>query len=315
MEQHQTTAGQLLPDAAAALAQFPEFVFTADTLETMRTLLSEMAEPAPGIDRSDHVVDDGPVIVTLYRPTGISGPLPTLYWMHGGGYIIGNRDLDAAELQRWCQLFSCACATVEYRLAPEHPFPTPLEDCYSGLCWLTDHADELEIDVKRLGIGGRSAGGGLAAALALLVRARGGPRVRFQFLDSPMLDDRRDSPSSQTPDLPVWSREANEFAWRSYLGERFGGDDVPAFASPARATDLSALPRCFISVGTIDVLRDEAIGYATRLNQAGVPTELHVYPGLPHGAVALMSIPATQRVVRDMTDYLARVLAHTTETC
>jgi acetyl esterase/lipase len=271
-----------------------------------------MAEPAAGIDRSDHVVDCGPVIVTLYRPTGISGPLPTLYWMHGGGYIMGNRDLDATELQRWCQLFSCVCATVEYRLAPEHPFPTPLEDCYSGLCWLADHADVLDIDVKRIGIGGRSAGGGLAAALALMVCERGGPRLRFQLLDSPMLDDRRESPSSQTRDLPVWSREANEFAWRSYLGDRLDGDDVPAFAAPARATDLSSLPRCFISVGAVDGLRDEAIAYATRLNQAGVPTELHVYPGLPHGAVALMSIPATERVVRDMADYLGRGLAHTT---
>ena len=169
--------------------------------------------------------------------------------------------------------------SVDYRLAPETPYPGPLEDCYRGLVWTYEHADELGIDPERIGIMGVSAGGGLAAALALLARDRGEVPVAFQLLDSPMLDDRQRTPSSRQDGLAVWSRGSNTFGWKSYLGDLYGRDDVPATAAPARATDLSGLPPAFVSVGAVDGFRDEDIDYALRLNQAGVPDGAARVPG------------------------------------
>src|SRR5262249_29652588 len=154
-------------------------------------------------------------------------------------------------------------------------FPGPLEDCYAGLTWLFDNADALGVDSDRIGIRGASAGGGLAAALALLARDRGALSIAFLLLESPMLDDRQTTPSIQPDDLLVWTREANSFAWGSYLGELVGTPDVPAYAAPARADDLSGLPPTLISVGTADGFYDEDVDFARRLSEAGVPTELH----------------------------------------
>jgi acetyl esterase/lipase len=176
-------------------------------------------------------------------------------------------------------------ASVEYRLAPEHPFPAGLEDCYAGLTWLAAHADELGVDPARIAIHGISAGGGLCAALALLARDRGGPAIAFQYLGVPEVDDRLETRSARDfVDTPVWNRPRAEISWDSYLGPgRRGGADVSPYAAPARATDLSGLPPALVIVGGADGFRDEDIEYATRLLQAGVPTELHVYPGAYHG--------------------------------
>jgi acetyl esterase/lipase len=194
---------------------------------------------------------------------------------------------------------------VEYRRAPEHPYPAALDDCYAALQWVGRNAREIGVAPEAIGIAGLSAGGGLTAALALMARDRG-EMVRFQLLDSPMLDDRRRTPSSREPDLQVWSRESNEYGWRSYLGERYGTDDVPDYAAPARAEDLTNLPPAFVAVGSVDGFRDEDIEYATRLSQAGVPTELHVYPGVPHGFGMFADIPAARQMARDAEAWLAR---------
>jgi len=185
--------------------------------------------------------------------------------------------------------------SVEYRLAPETPYPGPLEDCYRGLRWTQDHAADIGVDPQRIGVMGVSAGGGLAAALALLARDRAEVPLAFQLLDQPMLDDRQRTPSSRDGDLAVWTRKSNTFGWRSYLGDLYGRDDVPATAAPARATDLSGLPPALVSVGAFDGFRDEDVDYATRLNQAGVPTELHVYPGACHGFNLLAPHAAVSR--------------------
>lgn len=270
-------------EVSDAVAAFPQFTITADLLPAMR----QPAPPTPASDtvvRSEHVVPgDPPVPVRVHRPAGIDGPLPCFLSMHGGGFVIGSVDMDDLLFERWCPLLGIVGVSVEFRLSPETAYPGPLEDCYAALRWVHDHAEELGVDSEFLVLHGVSAGGGLAAGLALLARDRGEVPVRLQILDTPMLDDRRTTPSSQQDGLAIWNRESNDFAWRAYLGDLFGTDDVPPYAAPSRATDLAALPPAFVGVGTCDGFRDEDVDYALRLNKAGVPAELHVYAGAPHG--------------------------------
>jgi acetyl esterase/lipase len=242
----------------------------------------------------------------VHRARDADGALPCVYSIHGGGYVMGSYDMDDARFDAWCPRLGIVGVSVEYRLAPESPYPAPLEDCYRGLVWTHEHADELGIDRDRIGVAGVSAGGGLAAALALLARDRGEVDLAFQLLDCPMLDDRQDTPSSRLEGLAIWSKASNEFGWRSYLGDRYGRDDVPYTAAPARATELAGLPPAFVSVGGADGFRDEDIDYALRLNQAGVPTELHVYPGAPHGYQVLPESAVAQQSSRDVLDWLTR---------
>ena len=198
-----------------------------------------------GVERTDHVVSEDPrVVVRVHRPKGIDGPLPCVYSIHGGGYVLGSYDMDDAKFDRQCVHFPCVGVSVEYRLAPEAPYPGPLDDCYAGLRWTHEHAAELGIAPDRIGISGVSAGGGLAAALALLARDRGEVPVAFQLLECPMIDDRQTTSSSRLDGLPIWSRESNEFGWRSYLGDLYGGD-VPAYAAARarRRTSPDSRPR------------------------------------------------------------------------
>jgi acetyl esterase/lipase len=219
--------------------------------------------------------------------------------------VIGSNVMEDPLFDVLCPRLDVVGVSVEYRLAPETPYPGPLEDCYQGLRWTHEHAAELGIDPDRIGVRGVSAGGGLAAALALLARDRGEVPVAFQLLDSPMLDDRQRTASSRQDGLPVWSRGSNTFGWRSYLGELYGRDDVPATAAPARADDLSGLPPAFVSVGAVDGFRDEDVDYALRLNQAGVPAELHVYPGACHGFNLLApDAPVSKQCNRDAEEWL-----------
>ena len=190
-------------------------------------------------------------------------------------------DLLAAHLAKVAQ---CVVVSVEYRLAPEHPFPAPVEDCYAALKWLATHTGELGVAPSRIAIGGASAGGGLAAGLALLTRDRAEVELAFQLLIYPMIDDRNVAPASGTlPDTFVWTRENNLMGWRAYLGREPGGADVSPYAAAARADDLAGLPPAYIPVGDLDLFLDENIEYAQRLLAAGVPTELHIYPGGYHG--------------------------------
>ena len=198
--------------------------------------------------------------------------------------------------------------SVEYRLAPEHPYPAPLDDCYAALAWTVQHAVDLGIDPGRIVVAGASAGGGLAAALALLARDRGEYPLAYQLLIYPMIDDRMATPSS-TLDTVVWTPKANVLGWRAYLGHEPGADGVPAYAAAARADDLAGLPPAWIGVGALDVFRDENITYAQRLLGAGVPAELHVYPGAPHGFESICPDAAVaQQCQSDITAALRRAL-------
>lgn len=214
--------------------------------------------------------------VRLHRPPAETGLGPGLLWVHGGGYLIGSAAQDDAMCRRFARELGATVAAVDYRLAPEYPYPIPLEDCYAALTWL---ANLPGVDPNSVAIGGASAGGGLTAALALLVRERGEVALAAQLLVYPMLDDR--SATQQGLDDPnhrVWTQSANAYGWTSYLG-----DANPAAAVPARQTDLSGLPPAWIGVGTLDLFHDEDLAYAERLTAAGVPCEVEVVPGAFHG--------------------------------
>jgi acetyl esterase/lipase len=299
-------------EIAPALAAFPmAAALSADALAAMRATRGEMfagIELSDGVERTEHVVTDDPyVVVRVHRPNDVDGPLPCIYSIHGGGYVLGSYDMDDAKFDRYCPQFPCVGVSVEYRLAPETPYPGPLDDCYAGLRWTRDHAEELGVDPDRIGIAGVSAGGGLAAGLALLARDRGEVPVAFQLLECPMLDDRQTTSSSRRDGLPIWSRESNTFGWQSYLGDLYGGD-VPAYAAPARAIELGGLPPALVIVGGADGFRDEDIEYALRLNQAGVPTELHVLPGAPHGVQFFAGSVIARRWAQTVTQWLEQQL-------
>ncbi|MEV6670080.1 alpha/beta hydrolase [Streptomyces sp. NPDC051162] len=251
------------------------------------------------------------VTLVSARPAGTAGPLPLLYYMHGGGMIMGNAWSVLPQLLRqWALPLGLAVISVEYRLAPETRYPGPLEDCYAGLVRAAAHAGELGIDPDRIIIGGKSAGGGLAAALALLTRDRGGPTPIGQLLLCPMLDDRDNTFSShQMAGVDTWDRTSNTTAWQALLGDRYGAADLPPYAAPARATDLSRLPPAYIEVGSAETLRDEGVAYADAIWQAGGQAELHVWPGAFHGFDTFAPQAALSQDARDArTRWLRRVL-------
>ncbi len=212
--------------------------------------------------------------VRLHRPVGVSQPAPALLWIHGGGYVMGSAQQDDALCRRFARKLGITVAAVDYRLAPEHPYPAPLEDCYSALTWL---AALPAVDSARVAIGGASAGGGLAAALALLARDRGEVRPTLQLLAYPMLDD-RSGEGPKNPNYRLWGPKSNRFGWAAYLGNA-----DPQVAVPARREDLSGLPPAWIGVGTHDLFHDEDVAYAQRLTAAGVPCHVEVVPGAFHG--------------------------------
>lgn len=298
---------RLHPEIADAVGVLGLETLDADTIELIRTIDFTNVPLSDSVERTDHLVPgDPPVPVRVHRPRGMEGPLPCLYSIHGGGYVIGSYAMDDPVLDRLCPRLGIVAVSVEYRLAPDWAYPAALNDCYAGLHWTRDHAVELGIDPVRLGVGGVSAGGGLAAALALLARDRGEVPIAFQLLDCPMLDDRQVSRSSQIDGLPVWSRESNNFGWRSYLGALYGSDDVPYTAAPARAIDLTGLPPAFVSVGAVDGFLDEDVDYAMRLNRADVDVELHVYPGACHGYQMAQNSEVTRQSRRDVEGWLGR---------
>ncbi len=254
------------------------------------------------------VPGDPAVPVRIHRLSGQAGLLPAIVTIHGGGLVFGSYDMDSPLLDRWCREFGFVGVSVEYRLAPESPYPAAIEDCYSALRWAHDHSEELGIDRTRIGLYGISAGGGLAASLAMLARDRAEVPVAFQILDAPMLDNRQITRSLQAERLYVWNREWNEFGWRSYLGSLHRRDDVPPYAAAARSVDLVGLPPAFVAVGSIDGFRDEDVDYAMRLSRAGVPCELHVFDGLPHGYGLVPDASGVQLAMVNMESWLARQL-------
>jgi acetyl esterase/lipase len=291
---------------------------SGETLATMRTTSAALfAEAMADVPANDRVVRQdrtapgpgGEVPVRVYRSVDATGTLPALLWIHGGGMIFGNIDQDDLACDAYAEAVGCVVVNVEYRLAPEHPHPAPVEDCYAALRWMADNAAELGIDPARIAVGGASAGGGLAAGTVLMARDRGGPEVAFQLLVYPMLDDRTVSRTVDGRNHRLWTAKSNRFGWTSYLGREPGGDDVPPYASPARAESLAGLPPTWIGVGTFDLFHDEDVAYAKRLESAGVDVALEVVPGVFHAFDALSRTRVVSDFRASQIAALRRVLA------
>jgi len=285
---------ELEPGLAAFLDLVERIPLRADTILANRAHFATIIPPVEQIvgDRPVTVEDravPGPpgapdVVVTVVRPREGVSAAPAFYSIHGGGMVLGNRYFGIDGLIDDVLRFGAVGVTVEYRLAPEHPAPAAVEDCYAGLVWLAEHADELGVDRDRVVVTGASAGGGLSAGVALLARDRGGPAIAGQGLICPMLDDRNVSVSTRQYDgLGAWDRNNNDTAWNAILGPLRGTDEVSPYAAPARMADLSGLPPAFIDVGAAEIFRDEATEYALRIWATGGQAELHVWAGGYHG--------------------------------
>jgi acetyl esterase/lipase len=247
------------------------------------------ARPLPGqLEVRDHLVPGAterqPAIrLRSYVPSTVSRPAPCIFYVHGGGLVLGSVDEDDARAAGLAVETGCIVTSVDYRLAPEFPFPAALDDCYQALCWVVENR-ELGIDADRVALYGPSAGGALSAASALLARDDAGPHIALLMLMSPMLDDRMTEPSTVTnTGFGAWSREANRQTWAAYLGTTHGTDLVSPYAAPARGEALTNLPPTYLDVGDLDLFRDEVVNFAWRLMRSQVPVELHVYPGGIHG--------------------------------
>ena len=250
--------------------------------------------------------DAPPVGVRIYHPKTASCILPGIFFIHGGGMIMGSVEGENLKATELCESIQAVVVSVEYRLAPEYPHPAPVQDCYAALKWMAQNAEELAFDVDRLAVVGGSAGGGLTIATTMMARDMGFPRICFQMPLYPMIDDRNETPSSyEIMDVGIWDREGNIEAWEWYLG----GNPADDYAAPARAENLAGLPPTFIDVGELDLFRDEDIQFAARLIQAGVPTELHVYPGAYHASEVFAPEAALSKsILARRTEALLRVL-------
>ncbi len=282
-------------------------------LVTMRTPLPE----AELLEIEDRLIPgwegDPEVPVRVYRPKAVSADpgtaVPGVLQIHGGGFIVGSVEAEHAGAVLTAVDLGAVLVSVDYRLAPEHPYPAGLHDCYAALSFLHAEAAGLGVDPDRIALVGASAGGGLAAATALLARDRGGPPVCFQMLHIPELDDRLETPSMQTfVDSPLWNRPLAVKSWEFYLGALAGKDDVPVYAAPARATDLAGLPPAYVSTAENDPLRDEGIAYALGMLQAGVSVELHQFPGTFHGSALVPTAAVSRREAREASVVLRRAL-------
>ncbi|MGB9305547.1 MAG: alpha/beta hydrolase [Mycobacterium sp.] len=305
------------PELAAVIPMLPDLPETDPA--AMRAGLAEMIAQLPAPDTTGLQIEerqipgrdgDPAVPIRIYRPEQPSAPA-AVYSVHGGGFVAGDLETEHALNVRVARELGIVVVAVDYRLAPETPFPGGLEDVYAGLVWTAEHAAELGIDPQRIAIQGTSAGGGLCAALALLARDRQGPYIAFQFLAVPELDDRLATPSmTHFTDTPLWSRPRAKISWDCYLGPgRAGSDDVSIYAAPARATHLAGLPPAYVSVMHFDPLRDEGIAYALGMLAAGVSVELHLFPGTFHGSMLIQDAQISQREQAEAIAVLRQALA------
>lgn len=249
-----------------------------------------------------------PIHALTYRPEQEQGTLAAILHIHGGGFIAGSAE-SYDQINRWfAGVLKCVVVSVDYRLSPATPFPGALEDCYAAIQWLRQNATSLGIDPSRVAVKGESAGGGLAAALAIMMRDRGDPPVAFQCLTYPMLDDR--SPVEPNPYVGefIWTPENNKSAWQAYLGREPGQSGVSNYAAAARTEDFSGLPPTFMAVGTLDLFLEEDLDFARRLLRAAVPVELHVYAGAYHGFQFAGDVEPVRQYFQDCKSALSRAL-------
>ena len=327
LEGRAANAGRLRPpfdpDVARALETRADVVTTlaADEIQPLRETAVRPDEAAITLDGAFELTrhfiqgpEGDPLTIVLLRPASQPHDVPVIYHVHGGGLVVGGAYDVLPSMAELAGRVGAAVASVEYRLAPEHRYPAAVEDVYTGLKWLSSRGGGLGLDTARIIIEGVSAGGGLAAAAALLARDRGGPSLIGQMLICPMLDHRNDSASGwQMVGAGAWDRTANETGWTAYLGD-LPRHEVPAYASPAVADDLSNLPPTFVEVGSAETFRDEDVDYAARIWAAGGDAELHVWPGGAHGFEGLVPEASLAVHARDArVDWITRLLSRTSD--
>jgi acetyl esterase/lipase len=305
------------PELVPLLDQFPTRPLTTERLAEMRSRLATHTVSSS----SDTLVikecfarglKDAPdVRFLLYAPRETTGPVPVVLHIHGGGYVAGRPEMADQSNKALAETIGCAVVSVDYRLAPETPYPGALEDCYAVLLWIKTQAEIRAFDSRRIAVAGESAGGGLAAALALYAQDKGDVSIAFQLLNSPMLDDRTclSAMSGKYGNAPVWPQESNSFGWTAYLGHASGEANTAVYAAPGRAEDLTSLPPTFIGVGALDLFLEENLDFARRLIKAGVPTEMHVYPRAFHGFALANDARVSRRYRKDAARAFASAFA------
>jgi len=297
----------------------PPMQLSSETLEAVRAgfldiraqILADFT-PLRDIGKAERFVP-GPkgapeVRVLVFTPKSAAGPRPAYLHIHGGGYVLGDPDMGEPNHMQKASELGAVVVSVDYRLAPETPFPGPVEDCYAALKWLHANAQELGVDPARIAIGGESAGGGLAAGLALLARDRGEVRIAHQQLIYPMIDDRPLADPHPFTGQFIWTHASNRFGWSALLGHEPGREGVSPYAAAARAEKLEGLPPTFISTGALDLFLEENLDYARRLTRAGVPVELHVYPGAVHAFDMVAQSRLARQHGRDQREALKNAL-------
>ncbi len=311
---------QLDPELAAAMAPMAEAMAgttppPAGDVASRRGMWEPIiahANAAPGtptdVTVSEHrtTSDDGADVRLLWYEKAGSSPGSAALFLHGGGMILGNADMFGPTLARYVASSGVPILAVDYRLAPEHPYPAAVEDAYAGLQWLAQHAEDFGIEPSRIAVMGDSAGGGLAAAVAIMARDRGGPSVARQILIFPMLDDRTTSPDTEIAPFALWSYDDNITGWDALLGAAAGTSEVSVYAAPGRLADAAGLPSAYIEVGQLDIFRDEDLAYAQLLSRAGIDVEFHLHQGVPHEFETIAPEAAVAR--RAISDRI-RVLA------
>ncbi len=303
------------PELKAGYRLMPRFVIGSRNVKLFRRLVGPMVKltgkpdlgglavgevPVPGTDRT---------MVTVRRATSTESA-PVLFWIHGGGYVMGSNETEHRWGARFCRDIDCAFVAPGYRLAPEHPFPAGLDDLRAAISWVLDHGAAHGFDPTRIVVAGESAGGGLAAALVQRLHDEG-VTLRGQVLVYPMLDDRTAVRTDvELKEHLAWSNASNHFGWTSYLGTEPGGDTTADYAVPARRDDLTGLPPAWIGVGDLDLFHDENLEYARRLEEVGVPVTLETAEGAPHGFPFMAEEAAiSQRFLTSAVDFAARTFA------
>ncbi len=294
------------PELEAFIPLFPKADLTDPVSSRDQLAQLAVSVPAPDVSRlsvEDVTVPANPAVpVRIYRPDDAHG---AIVWLHGGGFVMGTLDTEHPWAARLATLSGAVVISVEYRLAPENPFPAAFDDAYAVLTWAAEHAAELGVDPDRIAVGGHSAGGGLAAGVALKARDEQGPRICFQLLNQPGLDDRQETWSARTfTDTPWMNRDKVAAAWQHYLA----GAPATPYAAPARAEDLSGLPPAYVATAELCPNRDEDIEYAMRLLRAGVSVELHQWAGTFPGSQAIVSAEVSQRQLAELGTALRRGL-------
>ncbi len=305
----ETVIGSLLVESGSPLAsESGDWMTIRTSAEAGMAALDASLPVHEDVERTHFTIassDGAEVLLCWYtKSSRAPGATAAVVYLHGGGMFLGSLSMYDHYVAGYVAESGVPMLSVDYRLAPEHPHPAPVEDCYAALAWIWANSEQLRVDAGRIAVMGDSAGGGLAAATALLARDRG-MRPAKQILIYPMLDDRTTTPDPKLVPFMFWSYENNELGWRGLLGDAAGSPDVPGIAAPARAEDLSDLPSAYVEVGELDIFRDECIEYARRLTLAGTSAELHVRPGCPHGFDRIC--PTAEVVIRSRTDRI-RVL-------